>query len=239
MKSRKILLALIIAVSVVLLGLGVMHGKLFKLNKIEIIIDNQISENSENIIELCKLKKGQNILKINKDDIETAINASGTYGIDSISIIYPNSIKINIFTRIPSAIIEYNSTYIIIDKNVNAIKITENIEGLDIPLFTGVRISQYQIGNPIITKDPYQKSIIETVLNTIQEDNTSFLVHMVSLESLSNMYFIAPNGKKIDLCEAVDVSDKLSLLNEKKLQEAILNEENNTITLYKGYFAIS
>lgn len=232
-------MTLTIAAVIILAGLGIMHGKVLRLEYIELIVDNIPVEDTQFITNICNIKIGQNIFSVNKEKIQNALTQLGTYSIENVNILYPNTVKIQLSTRIPAAIIEYNSNYIIVDKNCHVIKMIDTIEEYELPIFVGIRISQYQLGTQLITKDPYQKSLIETIINTLIENNTTEIVHTVSLENLSDIYIVAPNGKKINLCEAVDVPDKIRLLSEKKLQDAIFDDIEHNITLYKNYFAIS
>lgn len=239
MKSRIVLLVLVGIAAVVLLGLGIMNGELFKVNDIQIYSDTLSSEETEQIQHLADIAKGQNIFNIDTDSIIEKINASGTYVAESASVVYPSTVKITVRKRVPHAIIETDYGYILIDKDCYVISTLDNIENYNLPIFTGIRISQYAYGTSIQTKDPFQRSLMLTVLDSLYGMSTVNLINIISIADPSNMYLVSINGKKIDLCEAADVAAKLSHLAEKELQNIILDENMYKITLYKDIFVIS
>lgn len=238
MKSRITLLVLCAIAAVVLIGLGLMRGNLFKVKNIEISAEDISEDDMQHIIEASGISIGQSIFDINQDNVITAINSTGEYYTEEILLVYPSTVKIIVKRRIPAAIIEYEGGLMLIDEAANAIKLISSGSTYDLPRFTGVRISLYQIGGAIETKNSYQKSIILTVMQSFNEYGTADLINVISLEDLSNMYLLTVNGKRIDLCEAVDVEKKLAWLAEKDLQNAIFDDEEHVITLYSDYFVI-
>ena len=127
----------------------------------------------------------------------------------------------------------------LIDNECNVISSAESYDDYNLPTFTGVRISQYSYGTGLETKDPYQKNLMVSVIETLYSQSTVELVSVVSFADPSSMYIITSTGKKIQLNEAADVAAKLSLLATKELQELIHSSEEFTITLYKDSFVIS
>lgn len=239
MKSRIVLLVFVSIAAAALLGLGIVNGKLFKVNDIQINAENLSSEESEYIQKLADISKGQSIFDINTENIIEKINASGIYVAESASVVYPSTVKINVSKRIPHALIEAEHGYILIDKDCYVISTLNDISDYNLPMFTGIRISQYTYGASIQTKDPFQRSLMLTVLDSLYSLSTVNFVSVISIADPSNMYLISSNGKKIDLYEAADVSAKLSHLAEKELQNIILSEGTGKITLYKDIFVIS
>ena len=238
MKSRVILIVLISVAAVILIGLGIMRGNLFNVKNIEIECEDISPEDAEYINQSSGVKNGQNIFNINTEAVENAINATGEYYVQDIMLIYPSTVRITVVKRVPTAVIEYENAFIITDSSCCVIKSTSDVSEYDLIRFTGIRISQYQIGSQINTKDEYQKSVIRTIVDTLLNNGTYDIISTVSLEDLSNVYLICKNGKRIDLCEAVDVAKKLEWLTEDTLQNAIFDDEEHTITLYSSYFVI-
>lgn len=239
MKSRIVLLVLVGISAIVLLGLGIMNGELFKVNDIQINAEDISDNEIEQIQKLANISKGQSIFDIDTKKIIEDINASGTYTAESASVVYPSTVKITVSKRIPHAIIETEYGYILIDKDCCVISTLNDISGYNLPIFTGIRISQYAYGAVIQTKDPFQKSLMTTVLDSLYGLSTVDLINIISIADPSNMYLISTNGKRLDLFEAADVSSKLSHLSKKELQNIILDENNCKITLYKDIFVVS
>lgn len=238
MKSRVILIVLFSVAAIVLVGLGIMRGDLFKVKNIEIICDDLSEEEAELVRQASGIKHGQSIFDINADIVKNAVNSTGEFELAEFMPIYPSTVRLTVTKREPAAIIEYEGSFIITDTLGYVIKNIPNASNYDLIRFTGIRLSQYQIGSIIATKDEYQKSVIRTVIDTLTANDTYDIVSTVSLEDLSNMYIICKNGKRIDLCEAVDIAQKLEWLNEKELQNAIFDDSEHTITLYTNCFVI-
>ena len=238
MKSRVVLIILFSVAAVVLIGLGVMRGNLFKVKNTEIVCENISEEDADFVRQSSSIKKGQNIFDINTERIKNAVNSTGEYAFVDLMLIYPSTVRLTVSKRIPVAIIECEKFFIVTDNSGCVIKSVTDISQYDLIRFNGIRLSQYQIGSPISTKDEYQKSVIRTVTDTLTENGTYNIISAVSLEDLSNMYLICKNGKRIDLCEAVDITQKLKWLNEKELQNAIFDDSEHAITLYTNCFVI-
>ncbi len=239
MKSRTFLLVIVITAIVVLAGLGVMYGNLFKIQKINIISDMLSEEECISVRELSGLKEGQNIFRVNTEKVIEKINASGTFEATTVTVLYPFTVNITVSERLPAALISYDEGYIVIDSNANVIRTAMGTTGYSLPIFTGIRISQYLKGDKLLTKDPYQRSVILTVIEGIAKSGSKDLVDIISLEDMSSVYLITKNGKRLDLCEAVDIDSKLELLGEETLIELILDGNDHQITIYKDYFTVS
>ncbi len=239
MRSRIVLLVLVGIAAAVLLGLGIMNGELFKVNDIQINAEGFSDDELSRIQELAGITHGQSIFDINTDSIVEKINASGSYVAKNASVVYPSTVKINVTKRIPHALIEAEYGYILIDKECCVISIINDIEGYNLPIFTGIRIANYTYGASVQTKDPFQNSLMLTVLDSLYSLSTFDLVSIISIADPANMYLISTNGKRIDLYETADVSAKLSHLAEKELRDIILGDGTGKITLYKNLFVVS
>lgn len=238
MKSRVILIVLFSVAAIILVGLGIMRGNLFNVKNIEILCENISEDDAEAVRQASSVKLGQSIFDINADSVKNAVNSTGEYEFTDIMTVYPSTVRITVVKRVPAAIIEFENSFIITDELGYVIKNVSDASEYNLIRFSGIRLSQYQLGSMIATKDEYQKSLIRTVLETLLENGTYDIISTVSVEDLSNMYIICKNGKKIDLCEAVDIAQKLKWLNEKELQNAIFDDSEHTITLYTSCFVI-
>ncbi len=239
MKSRYVLLALIGIAVIVSIGSAILSGSFFTVKNIVIETQSLSEDETKAVMELAQIEKGQSILGIDTEKITETINASGTYSVTSISVLYPSTVRIVAEKRVPHSLIETEFGYIIIDKECNVISSVVSAEGYNLPIFTGVRMSQYAYGIPVETKDDYQRNLMLTVMDSLYSLSTVQFVSVISLADPSNMYLISTTGKRLDLHEAADVSAKLSHLASQELQALLTSEEELTITLYKNIFVIS
>ena len=76
------------------------------------------------------------------------------------------------------------------------------------------------------------------------DDRTAYLIlgqsYSVKTDKVILTYicYAFYDTSRIDLCEAVDIAQKLKWLNEKELQNAIFDDNEHTITLYANCFVI-
>ncbi len=238
MRSRLILTVLVSVAAITLIGLGILRGSLFRVNNIEIICDELTEEEIDTLITASGLTVGDSIFKVNEDKVKNALLATGEYYAEKVMVVYPSTVKINIVKKHPAAVVEYNGMYIITDKDLSTIKTQRSIEDINLIHVTGLRLSEYQIGTPLITKDSYQSNVATTILNELIQSNTVNIISAISLENLSDIYLITVNGKRIDLHEAVDILPKLQWLSEQALQDIIFGDDERKITLYKDQFVI-
>ena len=239
MKSRLIPLILIGILAVVLLGLGIVKGNLFTVKDIVIESQTVTDDDIDAILEIVGINYSDSMLSIDSEKACEVLGLSGTYSCDAITLVYPSTVKIHVEKRIPHAVVESEHVFILIDNECNVISTAQSYEDYNLPTFTGVRIAQYSYGTCLETKDPYQKNLMLSIMETLYSQSTVGLVSVVSLEDPSNMYIITSTGKKLQLNEAADVAAKLSHLATDELQELIFSDEESTITLYKNSFVIS
>lgn len=239
MKSRLIPLILIGILAVVLLGLGIVKGNLFTVKDIVIESQTVTDDDIDAILEIVGINYSDSMLSIDSEKACEVLGLSGTYSCDAITLVYPSTVKIHVEKRIPHAVVESEHVFILIDNECNVISTAQSYDAYNLPTFTGVRIAQYSYGTCLETKDPYQKNLMLSIMETLYSQSTVGLVSVVSLEDPSNMYIITSTGKKLQLNEAADVAAKLSHLATDELQELIFSDEEFTITLYKNSFVIS
>ena len=237
MKTKKILIAISTICMFGLLLIAVMKSSLLSIQVIDIAMEASSADKTA-VEELSGLKVGQSIFSINKSTVEQNINQSGTYHVTSIQIKYPNEVTINVEKRTICAAVEYNNQYILIDKNCNVMSTADTVDEYTI-ILTGISVSQFRSGEPLITKEPQQKNALIETLTSIESNGIAKHFSRIAFDDLTNIYFITPNGVKVNLCEAVDLSEKLAWLTTTELTNAIYTAPfPQNITLYKDKFAI-
>ncbi len=237
MNKKKILITISAVCVIALLLIAVMKSSLLSLQTITIEMDAS-SADKQTVEELSGLQIGQSIFSISASAVEEAINESGTYHAVSVEIHYPNAVTIQAEKRVICAAVEYENSYLLIDKDCNVLSMQETVDDYTI-IITGINVSQFRSGEPLSTRDPQQKNALISTLNAIEEYGISKHISRMAFENLTDIYIITPNGVKVDLCEAANIREKLSWLTKDTLINQLYSETPpQSVTLYANEFVI-
>jgi cell division protein FtsQ len=141
----------------------------FKVDKLE--VQGKTIYSNEQIISISGIKKGQNLLGINKKAAVFAICNKLPY-IKSADIeLQPlSTVIIRIVQDEPISIAENNKQFIIFDKNMKVLEVLQNDNKRNLTLIKGLNIKSNEVGNPLQAASQ-QLKLLTSFYNAVEKNN--------------------------------------------------------------------
>lgn len=227
-KRKPSKLAYILILLTVALCAAVMSAAVF-LNVDNIKVSGNSIYNSQQIIDASGIKKGVNLLRINKTLMSNKISAKLPF-IESakIKLRLPSTIEIAVNEGNPVYMIHYTGGFIYADRSFKVLEVSPNYnKDKGLVLINGAKIKNAEPGYALTFADKSQKSEIQDLISSLK----SAKLDKISGIDISNSYELAAqydNRIKIILGTPIDVKSKLaiaSVIINSKLQ----NTEKGTL----------
>ena len=185
----------IIGVTVVFIGVisfG-MLSPIFNIN--EIIVNDNDKVCSEKIINLSEIQKGQNIFRINKNDILKKIKKNGYINNVKIKRKLPDKIELIIEERKATYMIAFGNGYVYINNQGYVLEISSEKKNLPIIQGTSTQTDDFKEGNRLNDDDLNKLNTILKIMSEAQVNNIESLITSIdaSDENDYKIYFDTEN----------------------------------------------
>ena len=203
--GRRVLV--IISIIILILALGFMGYKLFRVR--DISIDGCETLSPDDIIALSGITYDQHLLEINMQKAVEQIEEDPFVETASIDIVYPDTIAITVQERKPAAYVAVESTVIIIDADGYVLEVGVLTDTGGYPQVTGLQISDFVIGQRIGAQDEFRLDVLSRVL----EQTTTFGIEVtvVDVTRTADIKLHLADGLTVELGDDMQLEKKLSL----------------------------
>lgn len=227
-KSKKIIITTISLVSMIIaLAIMALVTPAFNIQEIKVEGNNKVS--TTNIINLSRIKIGQNIFKNNKNKIISYIKENAYVEDAQIKRILPGTIDIVISERQVEYQVKLISSYIYIDKQGNILENAENKE--NVIALEGLETTEENLINgESLEKKDVQKLVKLTKVKEILKQINGLDLSEVKINIKNENDFIIylkPENKKIYVGDSSNLSNKMLYI--KKILE---NEKEHSGTIF-------
>ena len=175
------------SILVVVIGVTVfaMVSPIFNIKNINVTGNSKID--SEKIISLSGIEKGNNLFRINKTQISKQIKKNGY--IEDIKIIrkLPDTIEINVIERVPGFQIKYGNGYVVINNQGYIIKISEESE--ELPFLEGMTTPEdkYIETNRLAEEDLYKLNTVLKIVSAAASNGIDSLITLIDISDINNV----------------------------------------------------
>lgn len=190
------------------------------LNVEEIKISGSSKYNAQQIIDASGVKKGDNLLRINKTSVSNKICAKLPF-VESINIklMLPSTIVITVNAGNPAYMIKYANGYIYAARNFKVLEVSSDAnKDKGLVTVNGAQVKKAEPGSVLVFADRSQQGEIEQLIAALN----SAKLNKVTGVDISNSYELAAqydNRIKIIIGTSIDSKDKLaaasSIINSK------------------------
>ena len=181
---------------------------LFKIDNIYIFGESNYSK--EEIIKSSGLTKGETLIFCNKEEIQKNIKDNLPY-VEEVRVnkSFPNSIEIIIIQAVPSAQIEINNKFIIINKGSRVLEISD-ARSNQVALLIGSNPISYELSKTIEYQNPDTQRIIDEIITDFYEVGINPITQINLTDSFNNLV-VYDNRITIELGKPVDIKYKASM----------------------------
>jgi cell division protein FtsQ len=188
-----------------------MMSPLFNVEEIEVIGNNQISDNT--IISLSQIEIGDNIYKTSKSSIKQNIKQNAYIEGIEVKRVIPNKIQLIVTERTATYMLEYANSYAYINNQGYILEISS--QSIDVPIIVGYTTDQQEIevGGRINKEDLTR---LETVLKIIESTEVNGVISKIYRINISDKQnyklYMEEEGKTIYLGDASNLSTRMLYL---------------------------
>jgi cell division septal protein FtsQ len=218
------LILLICFAAIVFIGTEV-----FQVENIIVICSGALDENV--IIGTSGISYGDNIFKINREQVKRRIEGNAPYPIvEGISINLPNKVHIIVEERVPTAVVPYLSSYILVDSSGFIMDITKQTQEPSYPVIEGISISRLTKGSTLeVAQDGnYKKKVLIRMLEALEQWNITHMIKTMYLDNPDDIILVTRDEIQVKLGQAIELDRKLGWLKSTAYTEVLQKQEIGT-----------
>ncbi|MBC8529905.1 FtsQ-type POTRA domain-containing protein [Christensenellaceae bacterium NSJ-44] len=165
---------------------------------------------TEDIVGMAGVALGENIFKVNLDAVKANIEENPYLVVDHIGYKLPDKISIVLHERKARAVLEYLSSYILIDEEGTLLELKS--KGEDVPelLVKGVEVVSFTTGKKAELSNPYQMEACGMVLSEFYTQNAQELISEMDLSNPDDITLKTTAGIAVRFGQAKDVEKKVT-----------------------------
>lgn len=190
-----------------LLALFILTTPVFKVN--DIIVNGNNIVPTDKIISLSGVSQGDNILRLNMGQITENVLANPYVESCSINLSLLGSVYINVTERENSGIAPFQDKYVTIDKNGAVIEVLDGMEGLNLPLISGLNIKSAVPGRTIELVDSRQLDTVKAIFDGLTESGLSDAVNEADIGNMISIVLKTKYDVIIKLGTIDNIENKL------------------------------
>jgi len=202
LKTVLMILALLVVVGVIL------HSTLFKVRTIAVY--GNVNFTDEEIVLQSGMAVGQNILAVDKKQVEERINQNRYLKFQSLRRDYPDAITLVVYERVPCTSLKSLGVQYTLDKTGMVLEATQVLtpeEGLVV--LTGMKVNKAVVGRTIEPEDARQLALYEEILYELESKGMLEGISELNVSDLDNLYLVSVDGYSIHLGSAEQIGAKL------------------------------
>ncbi|SMB96417.1 cell division protein FtsQ [Desulfonispora thiosulfatigenes DSM 11270] len=193
-----------------------LHSPIFNIQNVEVIGNKNLTK--QQVIKLSQVNQGDNLFKIEKNDIIKNISIHPLIESVEISRDLPSTLKINVLERKPIGLVVCEDGFIQVSEKGVFISINNDLGSYQLPVISGVSMD-YLPGPGQIIKNEGLHTALE-ILTNIESD---LLINIAEINVADPRYILAytTQGIEIRLGSKKEVQSKLENLQD--ILEKIIN----------------
>lgn len=170
---------------------------------------------NKDIINNCDIDMGENILRINKKEIIYNLREKFPY-IDTVSLSrkLPNKIIIKITEREPVGMIAYMGSYVIVDKDGNALEVVDINSNRGLAVIEGVKSNRFQLGQLLPADNPEKFQLAVDIIKLLIKYNLLYKVSVIDVGNIENIHVVLGNNVVANISGRDNTEYKINYLNE-------------------------
>lgn len=233
-KKRKIRFRIFIGIIVLsILSVLVFKYPIFKVRNI--IVEGNSIVPKEKIVELSSIKIGDNILTINKKEDNKKIEVNSYIETSNIRRTVAGNVYIEIKERESVGLVEYEKSFVSIDKNGVVIEILDKKDGYNLPIIKGLDIVSINVGQVIELSTPRKINTIKIIFDNVNKHEISDIINEIDIKNLISIEIKTKHGINFFIGDIENIDSKLNKCKIIMEQDLLKRELKGTIDVsFKG-----
>ncbi len=162
----------------------------------------------EQIVELSGVQKGENILKIDTDQVKANLESVYDIVCRELNILLPNTFEIKIRERKPVLTLQHADSFIVMDEEGFVLDIVSTMPE-NRPLVSGLNISEMVVGRNIGAEDDFRTITMHNLYTELSDFTILREIAEIDLFNVNSIKLITKNSIVIRIGQADKLRDKL------------------------------
>lgn len=197
-------LALLLVLAV---AAGVIVSRVFVVRTINVVGNGAVPVGD--VIQLSGIEIGQSSLRLNEERVRANFDGLGKLSFEGIEVDMPSTVTIKVRERVGRVLINYSGLPTVLDEYGYALEQSREAPDIDLPMVTGLKLSQCQVGKKVQSEVPSQVEAMCTVVQQIYAQQLNAMVSELNVQDLDNLYLMTRSGMMVRLGDAEKMQDKL------------------------------
>lgn len=196
-------------VSLLLFFVGVfLLTNVFSIRNIE--IDGIHFRTEAEVLQQARLKKGGSIFLLNKEEVGKNIDQDPYLQFVDLSVRFPNTVVLEVHEREPFALATWLGVQVLLDDTGRVLDNNgQTLGGWDLPMVSGLDITQLQAGRQMVTRNPAQVEQMLTLFEAIQRNSVASRIEEISVADINDLFLVTLDGMKVSLGDIDLIDQKL------------------------------
>lgn len=211
-------LASLVVIMVFCVGAWFTSGSIMSVGAIS-VMGHAGALSEEDVIALSGITKGQALLDINDERVQSGIDSSGYVRFESLERQFPSKVVINVSARIPVAILAVDGSYAIVDADGYVIDVFGSLREIDtvnrdLIFVTGLppQESQLKRDHRFVSETDRQSVAVYQILRELCALESNYFFSELNAADLDNMYLVTIESLKIVIGDELNIREKLSFM---------------------------
>lgn len=205
-RNRKWIIPVILLMLVI--SCGLLLRFVFVVRGVE-VTGNSGAVSKESVVRFARLGFGTSILKVDREEIEDRINASGSIKFVDMSIRYPDTVCLEVKVRNREAMMLHMGKIRILDAEAYVMRIMDEVPDLDLVYVSGMNAMSCERGQQI-RADEEKIQAYCAVIEALNRHGADIYVSELKLDDVQNMQIITRTGITVNLGNVNKISDKVA-----------------------------
>lgn len=229
-------IALILAAAVLVAGLGYFVHVYFQVR--HVVPAGNARFASSYIRTIADVAEGTHMLQVNEDQIRQNIQSVEPYlQVVSVQRQLPDTVVIEVVERRPAAFLPWEHQYLLIDINTDILEVLDSTDSPECPVVEGITVTDPKIGQDITTDDAFKISIMQEILQNLDNRDLFALIAVVDLTNINNIRLVSRDGLAIRIGQAERIADKIKWVQNRLPALAREGQSAGLLDVSSGSFA--
>ncbi len=230
-QERRSGIGMLIFIFVLMMALLFIGWRYFRVSKIE--VEGNVNIKTEYIAKLTGIKMDQNLFSINTDKVRTYINSDPYLEYYDLKRIYPSTVRVEVYERIPAALLIGENRNYVLDNQGNVLAAIDQTDYTLLQI-TGLKGFTAVPGDSLMTQTPYQYDALTAILKDVKFNELDDVVSKMDLSDINQIMMQTDIGFVVEFGQAEKVSDKIIWLNKAIDELTKSNIKTGTINVVSG-----
>ena len=175
----------------------------------EIEVEGLQTLDSAQVVRQSGLELGGSIFRVDQEKVRQNMARMGLVEFQGLETRLPDTVVLRVSERTPAALISYLGVVLLIGEDGCMMKQMDNMGDYDLPVLSGLKITQYQVGRKVASSVEGQVDAALSILKEMRAQSLMDQVSELNVQDLDNIYLVTRTGLHVKLGDATMLHDKL------------------------------